>query len=126
VSFRCSSPSEAEAAVRASGETNEPAERMVRLSQSGYIRQQTFLGVGGMKVFRDDLWSELKVVFRADHKAYKQRGYYDFPQKQIGKRIVMRLAYFITGLPGIRSQFPSMIRTQMSMPMRKAALADYA
>jgi multimeric flavodoxin WrbA len=98
------------------------AERMIRFAQTGYIRPRTFLGVAGMKIFRDDIWSELRVVFRADHRAYKRLGLYDFPQRKIGHRIVMGLAWFITGLPGIRSRFPSMIRTQMVVPMRPAAL----
>jgi multimeric flavodoxin WrbA len=102
------------------------AERLVRFAENGYIRPRTFLGVAGMKIFRDDIWSELKVVFRADHKAYKKLGFYDFPQRKVGHRILMGLAWFITGLPGIRTQFPSMIRAQMIVPMRRAALRDAA
>ena len=102
------------------------AERMIRFAGTQYIRPRTFLGVAGMKIFRDDIWSELRVVFRADHSAYKKLGYYDFPQRRIGHRIVMGLAWFITGLPGIRSRFPSMIRTQMMIPMRRAALRGTA
>jgi multimeric flavodoxin WrbA len=102
------------------------AERMVRFAQAHYIRPRTFLGVAGMKIFRDDIWSQLRVVFRADHRAYKRLGFYDFPQRKIGKRILMGLAWFITGLPGIRSRFPSMIRTQMIVPVRHAALRGAA
>ncbi len=79
-----------------------------------------------MKIFRDDIWSELRVVFRADHRAYKRLGFYDFPQRRIGHRVLMGLAWLITGLPGIRTRFPSMIRTQMIVPMRRAALRDAA
>jgi multimeric flavodoxin WrbA len=102
------------------------AERMVRFAVAKYVRPRTFLGVAGMKIFRDDIWSQLRVVFRADHRAYRRLGFYDFPQRKIGKRIVMGLAWFITGLPGIRSRFPSMIRTQMIVPVRKAALRGAA
>ncbi|HYW86106.1 MAG TPA: hypothetical protein VFB30_22845, partial [Spirochaetia bacterium] len=98
------------------------AGRLVQFSLSGYIKPQTFLGVAGMKIFRDDIWAQLKVVFRADHKAYKRLGYYDFPQRKVGRRLVMGLAWFVTGLPFIRSRFPSMIRTQMIVPARMAAL----
>jgi multimeric flavodoxin WrbA len=98
------------------------AEKLVRLAEVKYIRPRTFLGVAGMKIFRDDIWSELRLVFRADHRAYKKLGFYDFPQKRIGHRLVMGLACFVTGLPLIRSRFPSMIRTQMIAPMRRAAL----
>ena len=98
------------------------AARTIRLSEAAFVRPRTFLGIAGMKIFRDDIWSQLKVVFRADHKAYKARGFYDFPQRKVGTRIVMALAHFVTGLPGIRSQFPSMIRTQMIAPTHRAAL----
>jgi len=98
------------------------AERLVRFSEASYVRPSTFLGVAGMKIFRDDIWSDLRVVFRADHKAYRQRGLYDFPQRRVGHRILVGLAQFVTGLPGIRSRFPSMIRTQMIVPMHRAAL----
>ncbi|HTO23334.1 MAG TPA: NAD(P)H-dependent oxidoreductase [Spirochaetia bacterium] len=98
------------------------AERLVRFSEASYVRPPTFLGVAGMKIFRDDIWSDLRVVFRADHKAYRQRGLYDFPQRRVGHRILIGLASFLTGLPGIRSRFPSMIRTQMIVPMHRAAL----
>jgi hypothetical protein len=58
-------------------------------------------------------------VFRADHKAYKQLGVYDFPQRKIGRQILVRLGWFITGLPGIRRRFPQMIKQQMIQPYRK-------
>ena len=68
-----------------------------------------FSASAGMKIFRDDIWRSLRVVFRADHKAYKRMGFYDFPQRRIGRRLLMGLAWFVTGLPLIRSRFPSMI-----------------
>jgi multimeric flavodoxin WrbA len=98
------------------------AERLVRFAESAYVRPRTFLGVAGMKIFRDDIWSELRVVFRADHRAYRKRGFYDFPQRRMGRQLLFQLAWLVTGLPGIRSRFPSMIRTQMIVPMRRAAL----
>ncbi|HUV06491.1 MAG TPA: hypothetical protein VMX75_02105, partial [Spirochaetia bacterium] len=95
------------------------AKRLIRLAGTGYIRPQTFLGKAGLKVFRDDIWGGLRVVFRADHKAYKRLGIYDFPQKRIGRRILVRLAWLITGLPGIREKFPSMIKDKMVQPYKK-------
>jgi multimeric flavodoxin WrbA len=98
------------------------AERLVRFAEAAYVRPRTFLGVAGMKIFRDDIWSDLKVVFRADHKAYKRLGFYDFPQRRIGRRALIGLAFFITGLPGIKDKFRGMIRTQMIVPIHRAAL----
>jgi len=95
------------------------ATQLIRQAQSGYIRPRTFLGVAGMKVFRDDIWGGLRIVFRADHKAYKKIGVYDFPQNKIGRRILVRIGWLITGLPGIRKHFPRMIKQQMIQPFQK-------
>ena len=102
------------------------AKRLVRLSLSGYIRPRTFLGIGGMKVFRDDIWAGLRIVFRADHKAYKRMGLYDFPQKSLKQRLAVAIGWAITGLPGIRKQFPAMVKSQMFMPHKKIVEATGA
>jgi multimeric flavodoxin WrbA len=95
------------------------AERLARLAASGYARPRTFLGIAGLKIFRDDIWGSLRVVFRADHRAYKRMGIYDFPQKRWGQRILVRLAYLLTGIPGIRRRWPAMIRQGMLWPYQR-------
>jgi multimeric flavodoxin WrbA len=102
------------------------AERLLRLTRSGYLRPQTFLGVAGMKIFRDDVWGRLRLVFRADHRAYRRLGVYDFPQRRWGQRILVALAWLITGLPGIRSRWPAMIRQGMLRTFRKPLRAAAA
>ena len=52
-------------------------------SKIGYIQPPTFYQVAGNKVFRDAIWSRLRVVFQADHRYYKEHGFYNFPQKNI-------------------------------------------
>ncbi len=39
-----------------------------------------FLGVGGMKIFRDLVY-QMRGIMKADHKFYKEHKQYDFPQK---------------------------------------------
>jgi multimeric flavodoxin WrbA len=95
------------------------AERLIRLAGTGYIRPQSFLGVAGMKIFRDDIWGHLRVVFHADHKAYKRLGLYDFPQRRLAQRVLVRLAYLLTGLPGIRRRWPGLVRQGMLWPYRR-------
>ncbi len=95
------------------------AERLVRLSEAEYIKPRTFLGIAGMKIFRDDVWGGLRIVFRADHKAYKRLGIYDFPQRNILRMILVRLGWFVTGLPFIRKRFPRMIKDQMTRPYQR-------
>ena len=76
-----------------------------------------------MKIFRDDVFGHLRVVFRADHQAYRRLGIYDFPQYRWGQRIMVRLACLLTGLPGIRRRWPAMIRQGMLRPYQKVLRA---
>jgi len=39
------------------------AERGILLAEKNYIKPQTFLSVGGMKIFRDDVWGKLRFPF---------------------------------------------------------------
>jgi multimeric flavodoxin WrbA len=57
------------------------ARRLVTFSNSNYIKPLTFLGEGGRKIFRDDIYGRNRFVFMADHEYYEKHGYYDtFPQ----------------------------------------------
>jgi hypothetical protein len=114
---------EAESSAELETELDSLAERLVRLAQARYIRPPTFLGIAGMKIFRDDIWGSLRVVFRADHRAYRRLGVYDFPQKRWGERFLVQLAYLVTGLPGIKRRWPAMIRQGMLWPYRKVLRA---
>ncbi len=49
---------------------------------------QNFLGVGGMKIFRDLIW-QMRGMMKADHKFYKSHGHYDFPQKHFFRSLMM-------------------------------------
>ena len=95
------------------------AQRLVFNSDSGYIRPLSFLHVGGMKIFRDDVFSQLKVIFRADHKYYKRKGIYDFPQNKIGKMLMMNIMYLITVIPAVRKGMINKIRDFMIKPYEK-------
>jgi multimeric flavodoxin WrbA len=80
------------------------ARRLVEYSKAGYVKPSTFLGEGGMKIFRDDIWGGLKFPFQADHKAYKRLGYYDFPQKDYKYRIGSRILMLLTKIPFMRDE----------------------
>ncbi len=57
------------------------ARRLIKFAQMNLIKPQTFLGVGGFKIFRDDVYGRNRFVFLADHKWYEEHGVYDsFPQ----------------------------------------------
>lgn len=69
-----------------------------------------------MKIFRDEIWRMLRIVFRADHKYYKTHGFYDFPQQVHKTRVLNAVVALITKIPAIRRRFytkeikPGMIR----------------
>ncbi len=81
---------------------------------NGYRRPQTFLGVGGMKIFRDDIYGRLRTIFPADHRAYKRNGLYNtFPQVDLGTMMLNTFGMPILNLPPIRKKFDKMIKKQM-------------
>jgi multimeric flavodoxin WrbA len=83
-------------------------------SHAGYVRPQSFLGVAGMKLFRDDIYGRLRTVFAADHRAYRRMGFYKtFPQSQVGVILLNTFVAPIVNLPPIRKKFDKMIKEQM-------------
>ncbi|MBW2457287.1 MAG: flavodoxin family protein, partial [Deltaproteobacteria bacterium] len=62
----------------------------------------TFLGVGGVKVFRDLVYDN-RGLLSADHRYYRAHGLYDWPQtKRTGKWWFMTLALLIKRIPFLR------------------------
>jgi multimeric flavodoxin WrbA len=97
------------------------AERLVRFAEKGYVRPQNFLGVGGHKVFRDDIWGRLRMIWQADHRYYKQHGKYDFPQKEIKLWIANPIMMALTRIPRFRKKFYGNITKFSSGRLRKIA-----
>ena len=75
------------------------ARRLVRFAAADYVRPPTFLGVGGRKLFRDEIWGRLRVVFQADHRAYKRLGLYDFAQKDVNARTIYAVVPLLLRIP---------------------------
>jgi len=95
------------------------ARRLVRFAASDYVRPPTFLGVTGKKLFRDEIWSRLRVPFQADHRAYKRLGLYDFPQKDVRTRMINAVVPLLLRVPGFRKEFARRIKSGMIRPYRK-------
>ena len=51
--------------------------------ENDYQQPADFYGVGGMKIFRDLIYT-MQGLMREDHRFYKKHGFYDFPQKRAG------------------------------------------
>ena len=99
------------------------ARRLVRCADVGYIQPHTFLGVGGIKIFRDDMWGKLRIAFQADHRAYKRRGIYDFPQKDLKTRLLNTLVAPLFRIPKVREEFTKNIKEGMIQPYQKVLQA---
>ncbi len=97
----------------------ELARRTVRLAGQGYTQPPDYLGVGGMKIFRDEVWGGLRFVFQADHRYYKKHGYYDFPQKDFKTRRLNFLMVFMTKIPAFRRKFLKVLEKEMVKPLKR-------
>ncbi len=89
------------------------AQNLVEYSLQGYIRPQTFLGIGGMKIFRDVIWGRLRMVFQSDHRYYKKHGKYDFPQKDFGTRVLNAIMIPITKIPSVKKSIQRDMKKHM-------------
>jgi multimeric flavodoxin WrbA len=94
--------------------------RALSYAQAGYLRPQTFLGVGGMKIFRDDIYGRLRLIFPADHRAYARMGLYKtFPQADLGITLQNTFVTPIINLPPIRKKFDKQVKEQMVQPHKQ-------
>jgi multimeric flavodoxin WrbA len=59
------------------------AARCVDNAECTYMLPRTFLGVGGHKIFRDQIWARLSFPFTADYRYYEAHGLFDFPQQDV-------------------------------------------
>jgi multimeric flavodoxin WrbA len=96
----------------------ELAGSLVRPTVEGYTRPMTFLGVGGRKIFRDEIWGKLRFVFQADHRYYKAHGLYDFPQKNFRMRRMNMMMTTLTKIPPFRKKFLKTINEEMLKPLQ--------
>src|SRR5208337_5253567 len=91
----------------------------------------TFLGVGGINLFRDDIYGRLRTVFTAYHRAYQRLGWYKtFPHASFSTMLLNIFVAPLVNLPFIRPKFDKVIKVQMVRPLKqvvaKAPAAGYA
>ena len=79
---------------------------------------QNFLGVGGMKIFRDLIY-QMRGFMRADHKFFKSHGQYDFPQKKWPQSLAMYLVGAMIANPKLMSKAGNKMTEGMLMPYKK-------
>ena len=94
-------------------------ERLIQMANERFIKPATFLGVGGMKIFRDDVWGKLRFPFQADHKFYRRGRLYDFPQKDYKARWVSFIMTFLVKVPRLRKEIYKRTKAEMVKPLQK-------
>lgn len=93
---------------------------LIKLSTVNYSKPATFLGVAGMKIFRDEVWGKIRFPFIADHKAYKALNVYDFPQKNYKSRIMNFILILMSKFPPIRKEiYSNKMKSSMIEPLKK-------
>ena len=95
------------------------ARNLVQFADSGYVRTPTFLGVGGRKLFRDEIWGRLRFPFRADYLLYKKFGVFDFPQKNYKTRVQIAIMSLLSKSPGFRKEVNKRMKDEMIKPLQK-------
>jgi len=86
--------------------------------ENKYTKPQNFLGVGGMKIFRDLIWL-MQGMMKADHKFYKKHGQYDFPQKKRGTILKMYLVGALISSPKLKAKMGNKMNEGMLLPYKK-------
>jgi len=94
------------------------AERLCYALEHKNTQPQNFLGVGGMKIFRDLIW-QMQGLMREDHRFFKSHGQYDFPQKKRGRMIAMYLVGGLMSNPKLQKKMGNKMNEGMLMPYKK-------
>jgi len=95
------------------------ARNLLFFSKNKYVKPQNFLGVGGQKIFRDDIWGSLRMIWQADHKFYRKHGKYDFPQKKVLLRFMSNIMLLLTKIPSFRKKFYAKIKKMPAKRLEK-------
>lgn len=86
--------------------------------ETHHTAPQNFLGVGGMKIFRDLIY-QMRGMMKADHKFYKKQGIYDFPQKNVGKALMMYGVGALLSSEKVLSKMGNKMNEGMLMPYQQ-------
>ena len=93
------------------------ARRTMECVEAGYIGPITFLGKGGKKILRDEIWASMRFVFPLDHQYYRRHGMYDFPKRSIKTRITEAFFGLLLKFPSFRRKFQAKMKEGMIQPL---------
>jgi hypothetical protein len=91
----------------------------IAFAEDGSIMPPTYQGIGGWKIFRDEIFVDLRYVFSADHAYFKQNGLYDFPTRNVGGRCKSAFLKMLLNIPFIYKEYAPRIPEGMVEPLKK-------
>jgi multimeric flavodoxin WrbA len=92
---------------------------LIQFAENDYIKPQTFLGIGGAKLLRDNIFGRLRFPFRADHLAYKGLALYDFPQQEYKTRVRNGTMLLLSKIPAFRKDVNKRMKKKLIKPLEK-------
>ncbi len=104
--------------VSPDAEIDRLAATLSYMLETKYVCPPNFLGVGGMKIFRDLIYM-MRGMMRADHRFFKEHGQYDFPHKKRGTILAMYLVGMLNNSPKLKAKMGGKMTEGMLMPYRK-------
>ena len=99
------------------GGIDQMAQTLSYAIENQYLPPKNFYGVGGLKIFRDLIYT-MQGLMREDHRFYKKHGFYDFPQKHRGKIAAMYLVGAMMGSKSLKKKIGGRMTEGMLMPYR--------
>ena len=87
-----------------------------------YISPKMFWAEGSTKIFRDDVFSRLRFVCQADHRHYKENGFYQsFPQNDKFFKKMAHKIMFMTKFKKFRKWFYDNVTKELYKPIHRVA-----
>ena len=93
------------------------AEELEYAIRNDYQQPANFYGIGGMKIFRDLIYT-MQGMMKEDHRFYKKHGFYDFPQKKKGRILGMYLVGYLMNNKRLSKKIGANMTRGMLMPYK--------
>ncbi len=104
--------------VDTDSEIDKLAKKLEYAIEEKITMPSNFLGVGGMKIFRDLVY-QMRGMMKADHKFYKTHNQYDFPQKHKLMSYAMYLVGAMLSSDKVKAKMGNKMNEGMLMPYVK-------
>jgi len=88
------------------------------IAHKEWTNPQTFLGVGGGKIFRDLVYFN-RGVMGADYRFYKKEKLFDFPTRNYPQRLIGKLLMIMQKIPAMQKEFKSGMNDNRLKPYRR-------